>query len=134
MKLYDIKPVPKPRMSRADAWKKRDCVVRYWNFKAHCKLLDLTIPETPVHIFFILEMPESWSKKKREELRGQPHKQKPDIDNLLKAVFDAVLENDEHIYDVRASKFWGDKAQIIIMPMSPSELPVTPSGFQPSAR
>ena len=37
-------------------------------------------------IEFHLEMPKSWSIKKRALMDGKPHKSKPDIDNLIKFI------------------------------------------------
>ena len=119
MKRYEILPIPKPRMSRQDAWKKRDCVVRYWNFKAHCKLLDLKLPEGAFAIDFILPMPKSWSAKKRAAMLHKPHQQKPDIDNLLKAQFDAVFDDDCHIAQVQGAKWWGEIGCIYIREIAP---------------
>jgi len=47
----------------------------------------------PVHGYkvFYLPMPASWSKKKRAALLHSPHCQKPDLDNLAKAVLDGLL-------------------------------------------
>lgn len=101
-------------MSRQDAWRKRPSVTRYWNFKAHCKLLDLKLPEGAFRIDFILPMPNSWSEKKRALMRHKPHQQKPDVDNLLKAIFDAVFEDDCHIAQVQSCKWWGDIGCIYI--------------------
>ncbi len=42
-------------------------------------------------LVFHLPMPASWSKKKRAALLDSPHCQKPDLDNLAKAVLDAML-------------------------------------------
>lgn len=125
MKIYHIRPVPKPRMVRSDAWKKRPAVTRYWDFKAHCKLLDLTLPEGAFSVAFVLAMPESWSAKKRAQMAGKPHRQKPDVDNMLKAIFDAVLADDCHIADVRASKWWGEKDCIVIEEIEPLDYPLT---------
>ena len=45
----------------------------------------------------------------------EPHQQKPDLDNLIKALFDAVNEDDSHIWDLRGvSKVWGDDGKIFI--------------------
>ena len=33
MKNIKITPVSKPRMTRADTWKKRPCVLKYWAYK-----------------------------------------------------------------------------------------------------
>jgi Holliday junction resolvase RusA-like endonuclease len=39
---------------------------------------------------FDIPMPKSWSKKKRALMAGTPHTSKPDLDNLLKTVKDAL--------------------------------------------
>lgn len=113
---YDIVPTPKPRQTKADVWKKRDCVMRYRAFADQCRALGMQINESGSHIVFILAMPKypSWSKKKRVAMDGQPHQQKPDIDNLCKSVLDALHKDDSHIYNIRLSKFWGQKGKIII--------------------
>lgn len=59
-----------------------------------------------VTMCFHIPMPPSWSKKKRAQMSGQPHRQKPDLDNLCKGVLDAVCESDAHIWDVRMTKMW----------------------------
>ncbi|AIV30125.1 endodeoxyribonuclease RusA [Enterobacter cloacae] len=45
---------------------------------------------------------------------GQPHQQKPDLDNLKKSLLDALFEDDSHIWDARTSKVWGETGMIII--------------------
>jgi len=32
-----INPLPKPRMVKSDAWRKRPCVVKYWQYKDELK-------------------------------------------------------------------------------------------------
>lgn len=44
-----------------------------------------------VELVCYLPMPASWSKKKRAALLHSPHCQKPDLDNLAKAVLDGLL-------------------------------------------
>ena len=112
MKLL-IEPVPKPRMTRRDKWSERPCVVRYYQFKDELNLLwgNREIFQ-PCHLIFHLPMPDSWSKKKKALMFGQPHQQKPDIDNLIKAFFDCLLVEDSHIYDVRGTKYWSDAGSI----------------------
>ena len=44
-----------------------------------------------VEIAAVFAMPKSWSKKKRAALLHSPHCQKPDLDNLAKAVLDGLL-------------------------------------------
>lgn len=100
-------PVPKPRMTQRDKWKKRPIVMRY---RAFCDVLNLVnnrlggrlkeILETgEVRMVFFLPIPKSINQKE-----GDPHQVRPDIDNFIKAVFDAVCEDDAHIYEVKARK------------------------------
>lgn len=39
---------------------------------------------------------------------------KPDFDNMMKALMDALYEDDAHIWDSRVTKLWGEKGQIVI--------------------
>ena len=117
----DIVPVPKPRMTQRDRWKQRPVVK---NYHAFCDELRLLLPlpmrrpmlDQAIHeldLTFHIPMPEkSWSKKKRAELEGKPHQQKPDIDNLLKAWMDCLYRNDQVIWKVSASKLWSVKGAI----------------------
>ena len=114
MKVYAITPVPKPRMTQSDRWAKRAPVLRYFAFKDEVRLNKISLPECGYHVTFILPMPDSWSKKKKEEMNGKPHQQKPDKDNLEKALLDAIFEDDCRIWDGRVSKVWGEKGQIKI--------------------
>ena len=116
MKIYDITPVPKPRMTRRDIWLNppRPGVARYWKFKDQVIAAKLELPEDNAHVVFVMPMPPSWSKKKRKEMAGQKHKQTPDWDNLGKALSDAVYGNDSVISDIRITKVWGSVGQIII--------------------
>ena len=114
--FYSIKPVPKPRQTKSDKWKKRDCVLQYRAFADECRLKKVWIPESGATITFYIEMPKSWSKKKRDFMLGRPHQQKPDIDNLSKSLLDAVHKEDSHIYDIRVAKYWAIEAGIRIDP------------------
>ncbi|HHE5968712.1 TPA: RusA family crossover junction endodeoxyribonuclease [Citrobacter braakii] len=114
MPEYPMTPVGKPRMTRADKWKKRPEVLCYRAFWDEVRLQCVELPESGSHVTFILPMPASWSKKKRAEFNGKPHQAKPDFDNMMKALMDAIYENDAHIWDVRVSKSWGETGRIII--------------------
>lgn len=115
-----IDPVPKPRMTRADRWKKRDCVQRYWAYKDRLRSL-ITGEDLPAayHVVFIMPMPASWSRKKRAAMLWQPHQAKPDRDNLEKAFLDALFDDDAAIWDGRTSKVWGDVGSIVVLPIEP---------------
>ncbi len=45
-------------------------------------------------------------------MQGQPHRQKPDIDNMLKAVYDSLLEDDSIVYSVQTEKYWDETGSI----------------------
>jgi len=113
-KKYAITPVPKPRMTKSDAWKKRPSVLRYWAFKDAVQLAKFKLPKRGAHVVFCLPMPKSWSKKKKEQMNGKAHEQTPDLDNLIKALGDSVYQNDSGISDIRASKIWGNEGAIFI--------------------
>lgn len=112
-KTYNIVPVPKPRMTRSDKWKKRPSVMKYRAFADEVRYQIKDIP-VPYHVIFVLPMPKSWSRKKRLEMAGEPHQQKPDKDNLEKGFLDALFDDDSHVWDGRVSKIWGDVGQIIV--------------------
>ncbi|MCK5612030.1 RusA family crossover junction endodeoxyribonuclease [Candidatus Pacearchaeota archaeon] len=111
--IYKITPVPKCRMTRSDKWKKREIVLRYFAFKNEIKTAGVKI-KCPAKITFQIEMPKSWSKKKKLAHDGKPHLQTPDIDNLLKGLLDAVYKEDSHIWSVWAIKKWSYFPQIEI--------------------
>lgn len=102
---YPITPVAKPRMTRRDKWAQRPCVLRYRQFCDEVRLHGIDLGET-VSVVFWLPMPKSWSKKRKQEMDGKPHQQKPDCDNLVKAICDAVFQDDSHVWQIRAEKRW----------------------------
>ena len=110
--IYQITPVPKPRMTQRDRWKKRHCVLRYRAFADQVRAANIQIHEHGEYIRFYLPMPRSWNKKKKQQMALTPHQQKPDIDNLIKALLDAVFDDDSHIHDIRAKKMWAYKGAI----------------------
>lgn len=94
---YDVVPCAKVRQTQADKWKKRPCVVRYRAFADRCRELGMQLSDN-VSVTFYLEMPSSWSHRKRAEMDGKPHRSRPDLDNLVGGLMDAVLpEGDSHI-------------------------------------
>ena len=111
---YPITPVPKPRMTQRDKWSKRKSVLKYWAFKDEVRLHKVNLPGRGAHVTFILPMPKSWPRKKKSELNRKPHQQKPDIDNLGKALLDAIFDEDCQIWDIRLTKIWGYEGKIII--------------------
>ena len=114
MRLYPITPVPKPRMTQRDKWAKRPCVLRYRAFADECRLCNVRLHADGSMVTFVLPMPKSWSAKKREAMDRQPHEQKPDLSNLIKALEDALMVDDSAIHTMAARKVWGESGQIWI--------------------
>ena len=114
--IFRIEPMGKPRMTRKDVWAKRKCVLKYFAFKdelkAQARDADFKLGDT-LNLTFVLTMPKSWSKKKRGLELGHPHQQKPDIDNMLKAFMDSLLDDDSGVWKVNAIKIWGEEGLII---------------------
>ena len=111
--IYSITPVPKPRQTRSDKWKQRPCVMRYRAFADEVRSHGIEINDT-TKMTFVLPMPKSWSKKRRLEMFGEPHRQKPDIDNLAKAILDSVYDDDSIISMLFCRKIWGTEGAIIL--------------------
>ena len=106
----NVAPCSKPRMTRADKWKKRQCVTKFFAFRDAIKLSSIhNIALESFDIEFYIQMPKSWSKKKKELHNGSPHKQRPDLDNYIKAWCDSVFEEDSVVWRFKASKRWTDK-------------------------
>ncbi len=112
-----IVPIGKPRMVKSDSYKKRPRVERYWIFKDALKALATRMKvevKGKLIIEFHMPIAKSLGQKKRYEMNGTPHLQKPDCDNMVKAVQDCLLIKDEGIYEVHARKIWSLNSQIII--------------------
>ena len=81
----------------------------------------------PCSLFIAAAMPiaASLSEKKKEELNGTPHTNKPDIDNLFKFAFDVAqnrfLPSDEGIYEIVSVKFFARKPLVALIAMSQGE-------------
>jgi Holliday junction resolvase RusA-like endonuclease len=120
-KVFDFKvcPCTAPRMTQRDKWltPPRECVRKYFAFKTEIQWTAKKIGYelTPIlNILFIIPMPETWSKKKKNEMVNEPHIQRPDRDNLLKAFQDAFGIDDGFVWDGRTSKIWGEKGEIVV--------------------
>ena len=112
--IYNISPVAKPRMTQRDKWAKRPAVMKYRAFCDKVRLNDLLLPDCGADIVFGIPMPKSWSAKKKQAMNRSPHQQTPDLDNLLKALCDAVHKEDKHIWQYSAGKVWAETGYIEI--------------------
>lgn len=112
--VIPVAPVPKPRMTRSDAWKQRPPVLRYFQFKDDLQAQIKGDLDPRFTVQFFVAMPKSWSDKKKAAMMGKPHQQKPDVDNYLKSLMDALCKDDSYVYDTRAIKRWSDTGYIIL--------------------
>ena len=114
--LFDIDPVPCPRPSV-----RRDGRVyykgKYDQFKKNMAILLLKSKTAQVlsgplkmKVWFSMPIPKSWSQKKTGNQLGKLHAQRPDLDNLVKSVKDALqgkaYHDDSQIADMWAEKRW----------------------------
>ena len=115
-RFYDIAPTPKPRMTRRDKWKPSAAALRYFAFRDAVGWAKIELPADFFHVVFLIQVPPSWSQKKRTEHIGQPHTQTPDADNLVKGLIDAVYRNadDAHVWNYATTKLWSGMSGIVI--------------------
>lgn len=126
IKSIELPPNTKPRMTRKDQWKKRPCVTQYWEYKDKLReLFEARELPIPYLLIFVIPMPTSWSKRKRDSLRGTRCESTPDKDNLEKGFLDALftkesgIKNDAHVYDGRTLKVWGETGRIVVYAIDP---------------
>ena len=103
-------PAPRPRVTKTGTYNDP----KYTSYKkalgliAKSKIKKPLENEVKVTIVFFYETPKSWSKKKKELANW--HKSKPDIDNLIKTVLDALngiaYKDDGQVVAIVASKMY----------------------------
>ena len=121
MKIFiPIKPkaAPRPRVTMRGTYNPTD----YTQYKfaigaavrTQCK--EKLIGPIEMSIEFIFKVPKSWPKKKRENAIW--HTSKPDIDNLQKAIKDALngiaYKDDAQVCSITAKKRYGDREGVLI--------------------
>lgn len=102
----------RPRVTRNGTFMPRD----YRRRKAQLKQLFGPVPAGLVHLSVtaVRRMPQSWSQARRERMRGTYAKPKPDVDNIVGAVMDALFVDDDVVVSIFARKVWGDDSQMVI--------------------
>lgn len=131
--FIEIRPNTKPRMTRSDKWKndpnhsdpqkrQRKPVTQYFTYKdaliKECEKLSITtLPASIYTLKFYFRMPDSWSQKKKDRLMGKLHQQTPDLDNITKALFDAMHVQDNYIAEITNGygKYWSDRDGIYLV-------------------
>lgn len=104
-------------MTKSDRWKQRPCVTEYFDFKddisRQAKKEGFVLSDK-LMMQIEIQPPKSYSKKKTEAITGKPHDQKPDIDNIIKAVFDCLAKEDKTIHEIHVRKIWSTENKITI--------------------
>lgn len=133
-------PVGAVRMTRSDVWKKRPAVVKY---REWCDTIRRAVTGDPTRkiqqvpglcLDFVLPVPASTSAKKTAALMGAFHDVRPDIDNLSKAVMDALFEKDSGVAYLITKKVYGPiedcgvSITLLPHPSISSTLELEPSG------
>lgn len=116
--IFPVNPFSKPRMTQSDKWKKRPVVVKYHIYKEalchYANMFNYKVSEE-LSVTFVIKMADSWSKKKKAEFEGKPHRQTPDLDNLVKAFQDCLCTQDNFVHKFKeVNKIWGHEGRIII--------------------
>lgn len=75
-----------------------------------------SVPAGLVHVSVtaVRQVPKSWSQKKQGAAIGRYAKPKPDADNILGAVLDALFEDDDRVISVFCEKVWGEDHALVI--------------------
>ncbi len=103
--------IPREKL-RPDGLRRLLRLEKYNNYKvellAEAKRKNFTLPASGLHITFYIPMPKTWSKKKKKAHHGLLMQSRPDIDNLIKGFFDALVSEDKFVANISASKRWVD--------------------------
>ena len=116
-----IAPMGAVRMTQRGKWSS-PTAIRYMNYKkdvgyqlrAQCQ--EPLEGAVSVDVTFILPMPDSWSRKRKNANAGLPVTVKPDADNILKGLMDAANKilwiDDNQVTDVTMKKRYGFQGSI----------------------
>lgn len=131
--IFRIKPIPAPRTTGrmsflltkpVDQWPKKmqakaKILHRYVDYKDNIRQKALMfglndLPSIIETLEFHFEMPKRWSERKKKGMVHTLHKNRPDLDNLLKAFQDALCTEDSHIAYIKngLGKFWNHESFI----------------------
>jgi Holliday junction resolvase RusA-like endonuclease len=118
--IFNISPVPasRPRVTRWSTYFPK----KYTQFRKDFKLilddLDIELSEGLLYakLDFFMQIPKSWSNKKKADKEGKYADNNVDVDNLVKACLDSCegvfYENDNQVAMIRARKFYSINGRI----------------------
>tara|TARA_R100000656_G_scaffold802_1_gene1335 strand:+ start:584 stop:1003 length:420 start_codon:yes stop_codon:yes gene_type:complete len=122
---FDINPVPasRPRVARWSTYYPK----KYTQFKKDMEALTSELDKTPsenlvcVVLEFMIQIPKSWSKKKRERVDNTYCSNNSDIDNYIKAILDSLngvfFIDDKQVVEVHAKKMYSKDPHILYKQM-----------------
>ena len=117
----------KPRMTQKDKWCKRVSTTKYWSFKDKLILeankCNFILSEA-FEFFAFIEMPKSWSAKKKKNMFLSKHQNKPDTDNVMKSINDIFGKTDEKRWSNTGHKFWYTESLLFIRNKSIKEIEI----------
>ncbi len=121
-------------MTQQDKWKKRPATTKYWEWcdiaREHAGVSKEQKIDAEdffgVVVFAHCSVPKSYSNKKREAMQGTFCRTKPDTDNIMKALCDALFENDEKVCIMHGYKYWAyddeqPRLDVFLLPRERSE-------------
>lgn len=118
--VFYVAPVPASR-ARVTRWS-TFFPKKYTQFKEDMKIAlgnANVVPSTKLiyaQLDFFVQVPKSWSKKKKTLKNGKYCDNNADIDNYCKAILDSLegvyYENDKQIVMIRARKFYSETPRI----------------------
>jgi Holliday junction resolvase RusA-like endonuclease len=123
-----VAPVPKPRQSPADRWRPSPRVLRYRAFADAVRAFVGPPPclVASVELVFFLPAPKARRRGAKALREGSPHTLRPDTDNLVKAVLDALWEHDSGVWRITAEKRWTLGEARFELRITPTESPGFP--------
>ena len=121
--FIDIDPQPYVRRTRQGRFSPAAKKYHKWlnDFRWLCKEQGLeTLPDAGTRLNFYIAMPRSWPKGQRRAMLGKGHHtpkgKSKDLDNLMKAVNDALRPSDDgNIYHQSGCKMWAETGGIEII-------------------
>jgi len=91
-------------------YKRKMQLEKYNKYKEEIRLEaarnNFEMPTDSVWIKFYFPVPASWSDKKKRQMNFEPKKSMPDLSNIIKAMEDSLMKQDNIIWDYRVSKYW----------------------------
>lgn len=82
-------------------------------------------PPWVVRVTATRRIPASWSRRRKAGMVGRWCETKPDIDNIVAGVMDAIFDEDAAVVAVSGRKVWGDAASLEIEVWTAGDDPAT---------